>query len=174
MNRLLVALVFVALGCTKPTPPAVVAEAPAALSVGSAAPAFSAEAHDGTKLDLAALKGHDVVLYFYPKDETPGCSIEADAFRDAYEKIKGADAVLIGVSADSLDSHREFAKSHSLPFPLISDPKGELATKYGVPFTAVTARNTIVIGKDGTVKKLYRSVDVNAHAAEILKDLGVN
>lgn len=174
MNRLLLALVFVAVGCSKPTPPPAVAAAPATLSVGSAAPAFSAEAHDGTKVELSALNGHDVVLYFYPKDETPGCSIEADAFRDAYEKLKASGAVLIGVSADSLESHREFAKSHALPFPLISDPKGELAAKYGVPFTAVTARQTILIGKDGTVKKLYRTVDVNVHAGQILKDLGVN
>ncbi len=172
MNKLVIALALVVIGCSKPAAPVVAA--PAALQVGSAAPDFSSEAHDGQKLQLSALKGHDVVLYFYPKDETPGCSIEADAFRDSYEKIKSSGAVLIGVSADSLDSHREFAKGHSLPFPLISDPKGELATKYGVPFTAVTARNTIVIGKDGTVKKLYRTVDVNAHAGEILKDLGVN
>lgn len=167
MNRLALVATLSVIGCTKPA-------APAALAVGSAAPDFSLEAHDGTKVQLSALKGHDVVLYFYPKDETPGCSIEADAFRDAYEKIKASGAVLIGASADSLDSHREFAKTHALPFPLVSDPKGELAAKYEVPFTKYTARHTIVIGKNGTVKKLYRAVDVNVHAAEILKDLGVD
>ena len=129
---------------------------------------------EGKTVRTSDFRGQKIVFYFYPKDETPGCSIEADAFRDAYEKIKGAGAMLIGVSADSLESHREFAKSHALPFPLISDPKGELAAKYGVPFTAVTARQTILIGKDGVVKKLYRTVDVNVHAGQILKDLGVN
>jgi peroxiredoxin Q/BCP len=143
-----------------------------ALAVGAPAPHFSAKAHDGTDVDLAALKGRQVVLYFYPKDETPGCTKEACAFRDAWDELAKAGVVLVGVSSDSLDSHRKFAAAHKLPFHLISDADGTIAKAYGVPSTAgFLGRQTFVIGADGNVKKIYRSVDVTKHAAEILGDI---
>jgi peroxiredoxin Q/BCP len=159
-----------------PAPSAVAAVAPAgdsALEVGKAAPSFDVTASDGTKLSLAALKGKPVVLYFYPKDETPGCTKEACSFRDAWEALSKKGVVLVGISADDDASHRAFAEHHKLPFHLVSDPDGVLAKKFGVSMMGpFMARQTIVIGADGNVKKLYRSVDVSKHAQEIQADLG--
>jgi thioredoxin-dependent peroxiredoxin len=139
--------------------------------VGKPAPDFTATAQDGTTMHLAALKGKPVVVYFYPKDETPGCTKEACAFRDNWKAILATGAVLVGVSADTLDSHRSFAAAHQLPFLLVSDPDGAIAQKYGVPFHGVHQRQTIVVGVDGSIKKVYRHVDVGSHAEEILADL---
>jgi peroxiredoxin Q/BCP len=139
--------------------------------VGQAAPDFTAAAHDGTTVHLAALKGKPVVLYFYPKDETAGCTKEACAFRDAWDKLGKTGAVLVGVSADTLDSHKAFVKHHKLPFLLISDPDGTIGRSYGVPFEQFHQRQTIVIGADGRVRKVYRKVDVGVHAQQILDDL---
>jgi thioredoxin-dependent peroxiredoxin len=144
------------------------------IAIGKAAPDFTATAHDGTSLSLAGLKGKSVVVYFYPKDETPGCTKEACAFRDRMKTgvLSGPDVVLVGVSTDSLESHRAFARHHELPFHLISDAKGELAKAYGVPNSGgFLARHTVVIGKDGNVKKIYREVDVSVHDKQIVDDL---
>jgi len=153
------------------TPPATTTTA---VDVGARAPDFSVTASDGTKLSLADLKGKFVVVYFYPKDETPGCTTEACSFRDAFDSISQK-AVLIGVSADTDESHKAFAANHKLPFHLVSDPKNDLGQKFGVPFgqkyPGVHARQTIVIGPDGNVKKIYRTVDVTKHATEILVDV---
>lgn len=109
-----------------------------------------------------------MVLYFYPKDETPGCTAEAQAFRDSYESLRGKGAEIIGVSADSDESHRAFAKNHQLPFKLLSDTDGALAAKYNVPVNkGYTARQSFVIAPDGTLKAVYRQVDVRSHAAQI-------
>ena len=122
-------------------------------------------------MHLADLKGHYVVVYFYPKDETPGCTHEACAFRDAWDKLQKNGVVLIGVSTDTAASHKDFAKNHQLPFTLVSDPKGEIASKFGVPTDeGYTARQSFVVAPDGTVKKVYRKVDVQKHADEILAD----
>lgn len=183
MKTIVVACLVAVLGCSK-SPPAPGAETTAAsaaanaatpdeITVGKAPPDFTVKDQDGKELHLSALKGKPVVLYFYPKDETPGCTKEACAFRDAFNDLAKKGVVLIGVSADSDESHRAFIKNHQLPFALVSDPKGELARKYGVPFhLGFTSRQTFVIGADGNVKKLYRSVDVAAHAKEISDDLG--
>ncbi len=138
---------------------------------GKPAPDFTATAQDGTSVHLAALKGKPVVVYFYPKDETPGCTKEACSFRDTWQDIAKTGAVLIGVSADSGDSHKGFAEHYKLPFLLISDPDGHIGASYGVPFTDHHARQTFVIGADGRVVKVYRKVDVTTHAAEVLADL---
>jgi peroxiredoxin Q/BCP len=135
--------------------------------VGKPAPDFNVKASDGTPLKLSALKGKYVVVYFYPKDETPGCTKEACAFRDAWNELGKRGVVLIGVSADNDESHRKFAEHHKLPFQLVADEKGDLAKLFGVPNFG---RQSFVIGKDGTVKKVYRSVDVTKHAQEILED----
>ena len=150
------------------TPPAGGSE----LAVGQPAPDFSVTDHNGKPLQLAKLKGKPVVVYFYPKDETPGCTKEACSFRDAWNDLSKKGVVLIGVSADSDQSHKAFAEHHKLPFVLVSDPKGELAAKFGVPFeNGYEKRQSIVIGADGNVKKIYRQVDVGRHASEIAADV---
>jgi peroxiredoxin Q/BCP len=141
------------------------------LAIGKPAPPLAAKAHDGTAVDLGALKGKHVVVYFYPKDETPGCTKEACAFRDAWNDLKKRGVVLVGISADSDESHRAFAAHHKLPFLLVSDADGKIAQSFGVPFQGgYTARQSFVVGPDGNVKKIYRKVDVAGHAAEILDD----
>jgi thioredoxin-dependent peroxiredoxin len=151
------------------------APAPVAAStdplVGQPAPDFTATAQDGSSVHIAALSGKKVVVYFYPKDETPGCTKEACSFRDAWTALGKTGAVLVGVSADSLDSHKAFVSHYKLPFLLVSDPDGSIGKKYGVPFEGHHQRQTIVIGADGKVVKVYRKVDVTVHAQEILADL---
>ena len=139
--------------------------------VGKPAPDFTAKAEDGTSVHLAALKGKRVVVYFYPKDETPGCTKEACSFRDAWQDIAKTGAVLIGISADTSDSHKAFAAHYKLPFLLVSDPDGKIGGTYGVPFEGHHQRQTFVVGADGTVLKVHRKVDVTMHAAQILEDL---
>ena len=148
--------------------------APGELAVGQAAPDFSATAHDGVAIKPRALAGKHLVLviFFYPRADTPGCTKEACAFRDAWKELEQANVVLVGLSTDSLESHKKFAENHKLPFHLVSDEDGAIAKAYGVPSTlGRLARQTIVIGPDGKVKKIYRSVDVSQHAAEIVADV---
>ena len=146
--------------------------APTEVTVGQPAPDFTTKDQDGKPVHLADLKGKPVVVYFYPKDETPGCTKEACAFRDAWNDLKKKGVTIIGVSTDTDESHRAFIAHHKLPFTLVSDPKGELAARYGVPVSGgYVARQSFVIGADGNVKKIYRKVDVSAHAAEIASDL---
>jgi peroxiredoxin Q/BCP len=182
-----------ALGCTKdsapqPTPsvptttnasapggpPTTVAAAPATatdVTIGLPPPDFTSTDQDGKPVHLADLKGHPVVVYFYPKDETPGCTKEACSFRDAWTDLQKKGVVIIGISTDSAASHKAFASNHQLPFTLVSDPDGVIAAKYGVPVTlGFTKRQSFVIGVDGNVKKIYRSVDVTKHAQEIAQD----
>jgi peroxiredoxin Q/BCP len=139
--------------------------------VGKAAPDFTSKAQDGTSVHLAAFKGKRVVVYFYPKDETPGCTKEACSFRDAWQDIAKTGAVLIGISADSSDSHKDFVAHYKLPFLLLSDPDGKIGQSYGVPFAGHHQRQTFVIGPDGNVLKVYRKVDVTVHASQVLDDL---
>ncbi len=164
-------------GATPAPPPAAPAAPPPTvpagdLAVGSPPPDFTSTAQDGTQLHLTALKGKPVVVYFYPKDETPGCTKEACSFRDAWDALAKKGVVLIGVSADTDDSHKAFAAHHKLPFLLVSDADGKLAKSFGVPFNdGYTARQSFVIGPDGLVKKIYRKVDVSVHAQEIMADV---
>jgi peroxiredoxin Q/BCP len=149
------------------------------ITVGHPPPAFTMTASDGTTIDIAALKGKPIVLYFYPKDETPGCTTEACSFRDEWDKIQKSGVVLVGISADTDESHRAFAAHHNLPFHLVSDTSLSIAKKFGVEtkatekFGTIEMRQTIVIGKDGNVLKIYRNVDPTKHAAEIEGDLGL-
>jgi peroxiredoxin Q/BCP len=139
--------------------------------VGKPAPDFTTAAQNGTSVHIAALAGKPVVIYFYPKDETPGCTKEACSFRDAWKDLAKTGAVLVGVSADGLDSHKAFVAHWKLPFLLVSDPDGAIAKKYGVPFEGMHKRQTVVIGADGNVRKVYRKVDVMVHAQQVLADL---
>jgi thioredoxin-dependent peroxiredoxin len=156
-------------------PTAAAAEPPAVREsdplVGRLAPDFTATAQDGTAVNLAALRGKPVVVYFYPKDETPGCTKEACSFRDAWQPIALAGAVVVGISADTLDSHKSFAAHYKLPFLLVSDPDGAIGRAYGVPFEGHHQRQTILIGSDGKIRKVYRKVDVTIHAQQVLAEL---
>jgi peroxiredoxin Q/BCP len=155
---------------TAPAAPAPPAPTDDAL-VGKPAPDFTAKSQAGKPVHIAALKGKNVVLYFYPKDETGGCTKEACSFRDSWDAIVKTGAVLVGISADTADSHKHFAEHHKLPFMLVSDPDGAIAKLYGVGFEGHHHRETIVIGADGNVRKVYRQVDVGVHAQQILEDL---
>jgi thioredoxin-dependent peroxiredoxin len=161
------------LGCARgPHDSSIVAHADASIEVGSPAPTLRAVAHDGTVVDLAELRGRPVVVFFYPKDETPGCTKEACSFRDAWERLSKRNVVLLGVSSDSAESHRAFVAHHKLPFLLLSDADGRIAQAFGVPrILTLTARQTFVIGPDGRIAHLHRSVDPVTHAAEIEAEL---
>jgi thioredoxin-dependent peroxiredoxin len=145
--------------------------AEATLAVGAPAPALQAVAHDGTQIDLTSLQGKPTLVYFYPKDDTPGCTKEACAFRDVWTRYEAAGVRIVGVSSDSNESHREFAKEHQLPFPLIADEEHAWANAFGVDTTlGMTSRDSFLIGKDGKVAKVYRGVDPGVHADEVLAD----
>jgi peroxiredoxin Q/BCP len=128
--------------------------------VGDAAPDFSLPAADGTLVSLSGFRGKsEVVLYFYPKDNSPICAAEACSFRDSYEAFREAGVDVIGVSADSVGSHRKFADRHRLPFHLVSDADGALRGRYGVPrtFGLVPGRVTYVIDREGTIRHIFSS-----------------
>ena len=138
-----------------------------ALKEGDKAPQF---------LELTANKGSTVVVYFYPKDFTPGCTTEACEFRDMYEKIQENNAVVIGISPDSPESHEKFIAKHGLPYTLVADETHEIAAAYGVwgeksmygkKFMGIE-RSTFVIGPDGDIKKIFRRVKPAGHAEEVL------
>lgn len=130
------------------------------VSVGDLAPDFTLPDQSGTPVRLGDLVGQKtVVLYFYPKDETPGCTIEARAFRDSYDQFSAQDAEVVGVSADSVRSHRRFAQRHNLPFLLLSDADGAVRRLYGVEKTLglLPGRVTYVIDRTGVVRHVYSS-----------------
>ena len=149
------------------------------LKEGQKAPAFKLESSDGKKLSLGDFAGKNVVLYFYPRDSTPGCTLEAQAFRDAAAALKKKNAVVLGVSKDSIASHCKFRDKHDLNFPLLSDPDGEVLEKYGAWGEKVMygkkmmgiIRTTVVIGPDGKVKKVFPKVKVDGHAEAVLAAL---
>ena len=143
------------------------------IQAGDRAPNFTAETHTGQKISLIDFQGKQaVVLYFYPKDGTAICTKEACAFRDAYEDFVQAGAAVIGVSTDSLDSHRTFATGQRLPFLLISDEDGSLRKLYGVPktFGILPGRVTYVIDRDGIVRHVFNSqLFAGRHVSEALE-----
>lgn len=149
---------------------------------GKRAPAFTLEADDGSKVSLSKLKGKTVVLYFYPRDNTPGCTTEARDFNAALKKFDKLDAIVLGVSKDSIASHCKFRDKYDLRFRLLSDPDGETIEAYGAwgeknlygKKSMGIVRSTVIIGKDGKVKKVFPKVRVNGHADAVLaavKDL---
>src|SRR5262245_15951995 len=151
-----------------------------AIEEGKPVPAFTLTDGSGKKVSLSDFKGKNVVLYFYPKDDTPGCTKEACGFRDAWTEIGNANAVVLGVSADDADSHTKFANKFSLPFPLLSDPDKTMMTDYDAIGERVIygkamkgiLRSTVWIGPDGKVKKHWKRVgSVDTHAHEVLEAL---
>jgi peroxiredoxin Q/BCP len=136
------------------------------------APAFSAPDQDGKIRTLGELRGKPVVLFFYPKDGTPGCTREACAFRDAWSRIQQRGAVVVGVSRDSADEHRAFAQAHALPFSLLSDPDGAICAAYGVKSSlGMASRVTFVLDRAGNLFRTFPDVDPAAHVDEVLAAL---
>ncbi len=139
-----------------------------AIQVGDLAPDFSLPDQNGEAVSLSSFRGQPVVLYFYPKDDTPGCTAEACAFRDQYSVFQEAGAVVIGVSGDSVAEHRKFASKYSLPFRLVSDQGNQLRKSYGVPnaLLLIPGRVTYVIDREGVVRNIFNSMmDFAAHVS---------
>ncbi len=140
------------------------------LPIGAVAPDFSATTKAGDAVKLSAMEStpEAVIVYFYPKDETPGCTKEACAFRDAWTKFENKHVGLIGISRDTEASHREFVKNHNLPFPLAADEDGKIAQSYGVKSTLGMSERVSFLVKDGKVAKVWPKVDPAIHADEVL------
>ena len=154
-----------------PVPALPSAEGSTLLAVGADVPDVAAPAQDGKLVNLRALKGKPVIVYFYPKDDTPGCTIEAKGIRDQYAELNGR-AVVLGVSEDSLDSHKAFATKYDLPFLLLDDTSHALTTAFGVPVTMGHAKRvTFVIDAAGKVRKVFPNVNPDGHAAELIEAL---
>ena len=143
---------------------------------GTRAPDFTLPTHDGEKLRLSGLRGKPVVLYFYPKDDTPGCTREACGFRDAKPRLAKHKAVVLGVSPDSPERHAKFRTKHKLPFTLLADERHAVAEKYGAwrkktlygRTSMGIVRSTFVIDATGTVVKVFRSVKPDGHEEQVL------
>ncbi len=149
------------------------------LKVGDRAPDFTLPDQSGATVSLAALAGKQVVVYFYPKDDTPGCTVEACSFRDEYAALKKRDAVVLGVSPQGSDSHARFAHKYSLPFPLLADTDHQLAeafgawgekNNYGRTYMGIL-RSTFIIGPDGRLSHVWPKVKTKGHGAEVLAAL---
>lgn len=146
---------------------------------GMVAPEFTLLDQDGRTCTLAEYRGKWVLVYFYPKDDTPGCTKEACLLRDGFPLFETLNAVVLGISTDSVASHKAFAEKHGLPFRLLADEQKEVVTAYGVwgPKTMMghtyegTTRASFLIGPDGVIAKVYPKVDPGAHAQEVLADL---
>src|SRR3954447_13334486 len=148
------------------------AVAQAETQLGSPAPEFKLQDQSGKWHQLKDYRGKWVVLYFYPKDMTPGCTTEACEFRDNIFAFRKADAVVLGISVDDIDSHKKFSEKHGLPFPLLADPKKETADRYQVmSFTGFAKRETFLIDPQGRLVKHYLDVDPKGHSELVLKDL---
>ncbi|MCH5376764.1 MAG: peroxiredoxin [Planctomycetes bacterium] len=143
------------------------------IAEGDSVPRLELDTNEGKRIALGDMQGRQpVVVFFYPKDGTPGCTREACSFRDAYEQFAKAGAVVIGISGDSEDSHRKFAAQHNLPFHLVSDTKGEIRKAFGVPKTLglLPGRVTYVIGPEGIVRLVFNSqLDAERHVERALE-----
>jgi len=144
-------------------------------AAGTAAPDFSLSTSDGSQVSLKDFKGKWVVLYFYPKDMTSGCTIEAHNFQRDLAQYDKTGAVILGVSVDSPDSHKEFCSKEGLTFKLLADPGGKVSAQYGSTMqyqgATMAARNTFLINPEGKIAKVYTSVKPAEHSDQVLKDL---
>ncbi|HSM30242.1 MAG TPA: peroxiredoxin [Woeseiaceae bacterium] len=149
--------------------------ADAGVEIGAPAPEFELPDQDGQLHSLEDYRDQWVVLYFYPKDETPGCTTEACEFRDNIFAFRKLNAQILGVSLDDVESHKKFSENHGLPFPLLADTEGTTADAYGVKTKmmgwTVAKRQTFIVDPDGNVAKHYAKVDPDEHAADVLADL---
>ena len=151
----------------------------AELNEGQKAPDFTAKDQNGKNISLSDFLGKDVILYFYPKDDTPGCTAEACSFRDNYQSLLSKGFEVLGVSADDEKSHQKFITKYSLPFPLISDTDKNIVESYGVwveknmygkKYMGI-ARKTFIIGKDGIIKKIIAKVDTENSSQQVIDSL---
>ena len=150
--------------------------------IGDLAPDFRLPSTRGKDVSLKEFRGKDVILYFYPKDDTPGCTAEACSFRDHEGDLSKHHAVVLGVSTDSLQSHEKFKGKYDLNFPLLADETADVAKMYGVwkeknlygRRTWGVARTTFWIGADGRIKKIYKKVDTSRHAEDVLADINAS
>lgn len=139
------------------------------LKVGDAAPDISLKLQDGKEIKLQSLAGKQVLVYFYPKDDTPGCTVEAQGLRDGWADIQAAGLEVYGVSTQDAESHKAFIEKHKLPFPLVIDTDGAVAKAFHVPLkNAYAARQSFLIGKDGKIKHVWLDVDPKDHAAAVV------
>jgi len=146
------------------------------LKTGDIAPNFLLTDQNGKQRQLVQYQGRWVVLYFYPKNNTPGCTTEACKFRNDYFRMDKLGADVLGISVDNQDSHAAFANKYGLPFPLLADIDGAVANKYGSFFSfgplKFARRHTFIIDPEGLIAKIYRKVDPETHAAEVIRDIG--
>ncbi|MFE4107497.1 thioredoxin-dependent thiol peroxidase [Almyronema epifaneia] len=149
------------------------------LNPGDSAPDFSLPDAAGKLVSLSDFAGQRLVLYFYPRDNTPGCTKEACGFRDVYPRYQEQSVAVLGISTDDAKSHTKFATKYELPFPLLSDAEGQVASAYGSyglkkfmgkAYMGIS-RSTFIIGPDGRIEKIYRKVKPASHATEVLEDL---
>jgi thioredoxin-dependent peroxiredoxin len=149
------------------------------LKVGSKAPDFILSDAEGKKVSLSDFKGKKIVLYFYPKDDTPGCTKEACSFRDVYDRILAKGAVVIGISADNAESHKNFKKKYNLPFHLLSDEEHKIIETYGAwgdksfqgKISKGIIRSTYIIDEKGVILEVFPKVTPDNHAAEVMEAL---
>lgn len=158
-----------------PPPPATSPETsadpapPPELKVGDAMPVVNLRLHDGTMIPIQSLAGQKLLVYFYPKDDTSGCTVEAQGLRDGWADITAAGLKVYGVSLQDEASHRAFIEKNELPFPLVADTDGAVARAFKVPVNGeFAARQSFLIGTDGRIHQIWRDVDPQAHAAEVI------
>jgi thioredoxin-dependent peroxiredoxin len=143
-----------------------------ALSIGTTAPSFTTIDDEGKTVSLSDFKGKIVVLYFYPKDDTPGCTKEAQSFRDNYEQYQGKDMVVLGVSMDDRTSHTAFKEKYGLPFQLLVDSDGTITKAYDVDGGGYSKRVTYIIDGEGKISHVDEKVKTDTHAQDILSAVG--
>lgn len=143
------------------------------IETGMKAPEFTAQITNGKTIHLRDYKGKKVVLYFYPKDDTPGCTVEACGLRDQYQKIRELNAEVLGVSVDNTDSHQKFTTKFNLPFPLVADPDKSITKSYGVlnDKSGNARRVTFIIDEQGKIAKIFETVKPDQHPQEVLDAL---
>lgn len=167
MNRILTALL-----CTLMSLPVMAGDSP---EEGAPAPSFKLQDQNGDWHTLDEYHGKWLALYFYPKDDTPGCTTEACNFRDNIYAFKAIGAAVVGISVDDVDSHKEFSDKYKLPFTLLADPTHETAMAYGVlkdyKLAKIASRQSFLIDPDGNIAKHYEDVDPKDHTAEVLADI---
>lgn len=142
-----------------------------ALSVGTPAPDFTTKDTNGNTVSLSDFRGKTVILYFYPKDDTSGCSKEACSFRDRFDDFQSKNRVVLGVSADDQQSHQAFTQKYNLPFPLLVDTDHSIMQAYDVEGDGYAKRVTYVIDDNGSITHVYDNVQAATHAADVLSDL---
>ncbi|HEY9813516.1 MAG TPA: peroxiredoxin [Candidatus Sericytochromatia bacterium] len=143
-----------------------------ALTVGTTAPEFTAKDTNGNTVSLSNFAGKKVVLYFYPKDDTPGCTKQACSFRDNYSAYQGKDIVVLGISKDDETSHQAFTEKYNLPFPLLADVDGSIIKAYDVDGGGYAKRVTYVVDENGKIIHVDSSVKTETHASDILAAVG--